>query len=47
MKYFFLVEKDTLTCYTSTACNADSTDLVVVQCLPMLVSLPASNSTGR
>lgn len=40
------LEKDTLTCYTSTACNADSTDLVVVQCLPMLVSLPASNSTG-
>merc|ERR1711874_496332 len=38
------LEKDSLTCYTSTACNADSADLVVVQSLPMLVSLPTSNN---
>jgi len=40
------LEKDTLTCYNSTSCNADSTDLVVVQCLPMLVSLPSPNNHG-
>jgi len=40
------IEKDTLTCYNSTTCNADSTDLVVVQCLPMLVSLPSPTSHG-
>ena len=45
--YLLFVEKDSLTCYTSTACNADSADLVVVQSLPMLVSLPASNNMTR
>ena len=38
-------EKDALTCYNTAACNAD-TDLVVVQTLPMLVSIPAASSSG-
>lgn len=35
----FEAEKDALTCYKTAACNSD-TDLVVVQTLPMLVSIP-------
>ena len=33
------IEKDTLSCYTTTACNTE-TDQVVVQALPMLVTIP-------
>jgi hypothetical protein len=37
------IEKDALTCYTTAACNND-TDLVVVQALPMLVTIPSGKS---
>jgi len=39
------IEKDTLSCYTTTACNTD-TDLVVVQALPMLVTVPGGKDEG-
>lgn len=36
------IEKDTLSCYTTAACNTE-TDQVVVQALPMLVTIPGKN----
>lgn len=33
------IEKDTLSCYTTAACNTE-TDQIVVQALPMLVAIP-------
>ena len=39
------IEKDTMSCYTTTACNTD-TDLVVVQALPMLVTIPGGKDEG-
>lgn len=39
------IEKDALTCYTTAACNTD-TDLVVVQALPMLVTIPGGKDEG-
>jgi len=38
------IEKDDFTCYRSSCGYADTTDLITVQTLPMLVSLPASAS---
>merc|ERR1712200_233404 len=35
------IEKDTLSCYTTAACNTE-TDQIVVQALPMLVTIPGS-----
>lgn len=40
------LEKDALTCYTSAACNTD-TDQVVVQALPMLVTIPNKNNDSH
>ena len=40
------LEKDSTTCYNSASCNGDSSDLVTVQSLPMLVSLPSSATSG-
>ena len=36
------IEKDALSCYTTAACNTE-TDQVVVQALPMLVTIPGKN----
>lgn len=35
------IEKDTMSCYTTAACNTE-TDQIVVQALPMLVAIPGS-----
>ena len=39
------IEKDSMSCYTTTACNID-TDMVVVQALPMLVTIPGGKDEG-
>ena len=39
------IEKDSMSCYTTTACNID-TDMVVVQALPMLVTVPGGKDEG-
>ena len=40
------IEKDALTCYTTAACNTD-TDLITVQALPMLVTIPSGRNGGE
>ncbi len=42
------LEKDATTCYNAaTACNEDTTDLVVVQSLPMLVTIGSGDKEAK